>query len=105
MNKSATSTTARYCLTAVMTALTLALSPTASADPSNWPQPGSQPADVILRDLEGQGFEVAINWINNGKGVPLARCQVSGYHAPGMIDEIDPASTTVYMDVVCPDED
>ena len=48
------------------------------------------------------GYEVSFNWINNGVGVPLARCQVSGYHAPGTGD---PSSTTVYLDVVCPDED
>jgi hypothetical protein len=86
--------------------LATALSPVAAAaDPSEWPQPGSQPADVILRELESTGYNVGINWTNNGKGVPLARCQVSGYHAPGVIDAADPAFTTIYVDVVCPDED
>ena len=90
---------------AVGAALATALPPAAAADPSEWPQPGSQPADVILRELESTGHTVGINWINNGKGVPLARCQVSGYHAPGVTDPTDPAATTVYLDVVCPDED
>ena len=83
-------------------ALAIAGAPIATADPSQWPQPGSQPADAIARSLESMGYEVSFNWINNGVGVPLARCQVSGYHAPGTGD---PSSTTVYLDVVCPDED
>lgn len=93
-------------LAALPLALALTLTPAvAAADPSDWPQPGSQPADAILMQLERLGYAVGINWINNGEGVPLARCQVSGYHAPGRADGVDPAATTVYMDVVCPDED
>ena len=48
---------------------------------------------------------MGISWVNSGRGVPLSRCQVSGYHAPGQGDGVDPTATTVYMDVVCPDED
>ena len=73
-------------------------SPALAADPSDWPMPGSQPADVIQAHLESVGYDVVINWINNGMGVPLARCKVTGYHAPG-------SATTVYMDVLCHDED
>ena len=80
-------------------------SPVATADPGDWPAPGSAPADTILMTLERQGYAVGINWVNNGGGVPLARCQVSGSHAPGRTDGVDPAATTVYVDVVCPDED
>ena len=77
----------------------LCLAPTAgAADTSDFPVPGSQPANVIADQLQGMGYSVTINWINNGIGVPLARCQVAGYHSPG-------SAETVYMDVVCPDED
>jgi hypothetical protein len=48
---------------------------------------------------------VGINWINGRDGAPLSRCQVTGYHAPGRTDGVDPAATTVYMDVSCPYED
>ena len=70
----------------------------AAADPSQFPQPGSQPADVIAAELQRLGYVVAINWINNANGEPLSRCKVTGYQAPG-------SATTVYMDVVCPDGD
>ena len=89
-------------LAAPVLAVLMSVTPAPIADPSDWPVPGSQPADVILMDLEDRGYTVGINWVNNGKGVPLARCQVAGYHAAG---GDDPASTTVYVDVVCPDED
>jgi hypothetical protein len=72
--------------------------PAGAADTTDWPQPGSQPADVIKSELQSMGYDVAINWVNNGMGVPLARCHVTGYHGRGDV-------TTVYMDVVCPDED
>lgn len=80
----------------------LCFAPIASAaDTSDFPVPGSAPADVILSQLQGMGHSVTINWMNNGVGVPLARCQVAGYHAPGSGD----APGAVYLDVVCPDED
>jgi len=79
--------------------------PDAVADPSEWPQPGSQPADVILMQLERTGYAVGINWIDGGQGEPLSQCRVTGYHAPGSTSESDPASMTVYMDVICPHDD
>jgi hypothetical protein len=79
--------------------------PGAAADPSEWPQPGSQPADAILMQLERMGYAVGINWIDGGQGEPLSQCRVTGYHAPGSTSETDPASTTVYMDVICPFDD
>lgn len=85
-------------LAALIAAGVCLASPAAAADPQDWPDPGSQPADVIKAELQRMGYTVAINWVNNGIGVPLARCQVSGYHGRGAV-------TTVYMDVVCPDED
>lgn len=87
----------------VCAALTITTSPAAHAESVTWPQPGSQPADTILSQIQGMGYRVGINWVNNGVGVPLSRCTVSGYHAPGRTD--DPATATVYVDVVCPDED
>jgi hypothetical protein len=86
-------------------AAAVGFAPAANADPSEWPAPGSQPADVILMQLERDGYAVGINWINGRDGAPLSRCQVTGYHAPGRTDGVDPAATTVYMDVSCPYED
>lgn len=78
----------------------LALAPVASAaDVSDFPVPGSQPADVVYNQLKGMGYSVAINWTNGGASTGLGRCKVTGYHAPG------PANTKVYMDVACPTED
>ena len=88
--------------TAISAALITAafyLAPTAgAAGAGDFPVPGSQPANVILDQLQGMGYSVTINWMNNGIGVPLARCQVAGYHSPG-------SAEIVYVDVVCPDED
>ena len=91
--------------TASVSAFLLLTAPPVHADPSQWPTPGTQPADAILFELERQGYAVGINWVNNGQGAALTRCKVTGYHAPGRAGGIDPAATTVYMDVVCPDED
>jgi hypothetical protein len=79
--------------------------PGATADPSEWPQPGSQPADAILMQLERMGYAVGINWIDGGQGESLSQCRVTAYHAPGATSETDPASITVYMDVICPHDD
>ncbi len=79
--------------------------PGAAADPSEWPQPGSQTADATLMQLESMGYAVGINWLDGGQGEPLSQCRVTGYHAPGSSSETDPASMTVYMDVICPYDD
>lgn len=96
----------RFAAAATAAALTTGaflMAPTAlAADVDAFPDPGSQPASVILNELQGMGYSVAINWLNHGVGVPLNRCQVTGYHAPGWNA---PAQTTVYMDVVCPTAD
>ena len=61
---------------AVGAALATALPPAAAADPSEWPQPGSQPADVILRELESTGHTagfLAIGLaVGGGRPVPIA---------------------------------
>ena len=79
--------------------------PSGWAEPSDFPQPGSQPADAILMELEGLGYAVGINWLNGREGEPLSQCQVTGYHAPDRSGGQDPTSLTVYLDVVCPDGD
>lgn len=90
-------------LPAALLGTAIYLAPAAvAADTSDFPVPGSQPANVILNDLHSMGYSVAINWINHGVGVPLNRCQVTGYHAPGWNA---PSQTTVYVDVACPTSD
>ena len=75
------------------------LAPVASAaDVSSFPEPGSQPANLIYDELKGMGYSVAINWVNSSPSTPLSRCDVTGYHAPG------PANSKVYMDVTCSSE-
>lgn len=70
-----------------------------AADVSSFPEPGSQPANVIYNELKGMGYSVSINWMNSTPSTPLSRCDVTGYHAPG------PANSKVYMDVSCASED
>lgn len=85
---------------AAMIAGALFLAPVASAaDVGSFPEPGSQPANVIYNELKGMGYSVSINWTNSSSNTPLNRCDVTGYHAPGT------ANSKVIMDVTCASED
>ena len=85
---------------AAMIAGALLLAPVASAaDVGSFPEPGSQPANVIYNELKGMGYSVSINWTNSSSNTPLNRCDVTGYHAPGA------ANSKVIMDVTCASED
>ena len=76
--------------------------PIAVADPV-WPSAGDQSASATIEDLEAQGYNVQINWVNGNITQPLSQCSVSAIHNPNRSAEPPETFTTVYVDVSCPD--
>jgi hypothetical protein len=82
-------------------AASIATAPIADADPVS-PTAGTESASATVMDLESQGFDVVINWLQGHPNVPLSECRVNGINNPSHMDA-DPASlSSVYVDVVCP---
>lgn len=57
-------------------------------------------ADATIADLEAQGYSVQINYVN-GASETLPFCTVVNVNDPNSTPQ-PPASTTLYVDVVCP---
>jgi hypothetical protein len=85
-------------------AAAIAVAPVAAAD-SEWPVAGAESARDTIVDLQAQGYDVQINWITGTSRVPLSRCSVSGIHNPNSSPPNGNTLETVYVDVVCPNED
>jgi len=83
-------------------AVVLAAAPAARADPSSLV---GQPADAAVADLQGQGFDVRINWVNGFDTKPLSECRVAGVDDPNSAPPPPGTFTTVYVDVTCPNHD
>ena len=101
------SPTPRYlaaCLAAAAACVAVGYAPSCTADPI-WPVAGAESARDTIADLEAQGYDVAINWVNGYSRAPLSQCRVSDIHNPDRSGERPHALTTVYVDVVCPNED
>ena len=82
----------------------IAVTPAASADPVR-PMAGAESAADTIRDLEDQGYTVAINWVTGYTTQPLSQCRVSAIHNPDRSpDAVPMKSTTVYVDVTCPED-
>lgn len=72
--------------------------PVAAAEPVQ--SYAGQPADAVIQDLEAQGYDVSINYLNgNAKG--LSRCRVAGVNDPNSSPPAPGVFTTVYVDVEC----
>jgi len=83
----------------------IATAPIVAADPV-WPVAGAESAADTVRDLQGQGYNVSINWVNGHGSGDLSRCSVSAIYNPDRsADSPPPESTTVYVDVQCPHDD
>lgn len=79
--------------------------PIAAAEPV-WPVAGAESAADTIRDLEDQGYTVAINWVRGYSTEPLSRCSVSAIYNPDRSPDAQPSrATTVYVDVACPHDD
>ena len=83
---------------AAWAAASIAVAPLGAADPV-WPVPGAESAADTIRDLEAQGYTVAIN---GSITAPLERCSVTAIHNPDRSGGKPDPSTTVYVDVSCP---
>jgi hypothetical protein len=83
------------------TAASIAATPIASADPV-FPRAGAESASATVMDLQAQGFDVVINWLQGHPNVPLAECRVNGINNPGNAVPNTSTLSTVYVDVLCP---
>lgn len=84
-------------------AVSIALAGPAAAQPS-LSQSGQDAASVIA-DLEKQGYNVSINWLNGYDVKPLNRCRVESINNPGDFVPGPETFVTVYVDVRCPNND
>jgi hypothetical protein len=82
-------------------ATAIAAAPIAAAS-TDLPTPGAGPASEAIDQLQAQGFTVSINWLEGHPNVPLRECRVTSVNDPSSSPVTDPALTTVYVDVVCP---
>ena len=86
----------------VAAAASITVAPIAAADPI-WPVAGAESASATIEDLEAEGYNVAINWVNGYNTVPLSQCTVNAIHNPDRSPDSQNTFTTVYVDVECPD--
>ena len=96
----------RYCpsFLATTAAAAIGAAPIAAADPV-WPYAGAESAADTIRDLEEQGYTVAINWVNGYSSRSLSECSVRAINNPDRSPDATPKkSTTVYIDVSCPSD-
>jgi len=82
-------------------ATAIAASPTASAEPV-FPTAGTESASATVMDLQAQGFDVVINWLQGHPNVPLSECRVNGINDPSHMPANPATLSTVYVDVLCP---
>ncbi len=79
----------------------VALAPIAAADPA-FPSAGSESASATIADLQSQGFDVVVNWLQGRPNVPLSECRVNAINNPNSAPPGDSTQSTVYVDVACP---
>jgi hypothetical protein len=87
---------AACCITPVAVAPMATAAPSANID---------GPADAVIDELQTQGYNVEINWVNGFDTKPLSLCRVTGIDDPGDAPPATAMFTTVYVDVVCPNHD
>jgi hypothetical protein len=59
-------------------------------------------ADATIADLEAQGYDVQINWVNGFDTKPLSTCTVTNVNNPDRSGAPPQPGATVYVDVRCP---
>ena len=85
---------------ATCTALAVIAAPIAHAD-SVFPTAGDESASATITDLQSQGFDVTVNYLQGHPNVPLSECRVNGINNPSSPGAA-PEMVTVYVDVLCP---
>lgn len=94
--KSATVATWFVCAGA---AASIAIAPVAGAD-DVFPTAGSESASATVADLEAQGYQVVVDFLQGHPNVPLSECRVNGIDNPSHMVPVE--QLTVYVDVACP---
>jgi hypothetical protein len=82
-------------------AASIVAAPIAGADPV-FPTAGTESASATVMDLQAQGFDVVINWLQGHPNVPLSECRVNGINNPSHMAPNPATLSNVYVDVVCP---
>ena len=88
-------------LTCAGTAASVALVPMAAAD-AVFPTAGAESASATVMDLQAQGYDVVINWLQGHPNVPLSECRVNGINNPNSGVPDSSTLSTVYVDIACP---
>ena len=57
-------------------------------------------ADVVIRDLEAEGYTVRLNWLNGNKPTLLPRCTVVRVNNPSSDEPAE--GDVVWADISCP---
>ncbi len=57
-------------------------------------------ADVVIRDLEAEGYTVRLNWLNGNKPTLLPRCTVVRVNNPSSNEPAE--GDVVWADISCP---
>lgn len=89
-----------FCSAVTGAAVALIAAPVGHAD-SVFPTAGNESASATISDLESEGFNVTVNYLQGHPNVPLSECRVNGINNPSSPDAI-PEFVTVYVDVLCP---
>ena len=79
--------------------MSLAVAPMAVADPVA----GEQSASSAIDELQAEGYDVQINWMNGSRSDSLSECSVTAVHNPNRSGEPPTTFTTVWIDVLCPE--
>jgi len=88
-------------LAAVGATASIAAAPIAAAD-MPLPTPGAGPASEAIDQLQAQGFNVSINWLEGHPNVPLRECRITSINNPSSSPVSSSELSTVYVDVACP---
>lgn len=81
-------------------AVAIAAAPLAGADAAI-PTAGAESASSTITDLQAQGFNVTVNYLQGRPNVPLSECRVNEIDDPSA-PTASPSTVTVYVDVLCP---
>jgi hypothetical protein len=69
------------------------------------PTASASGADATIADLQAQGYNVQINWVNGFDTKALSECTVTNVNNPDHSGAPPKAGDTVYVDVRCPNHD
>jgi peptidoglycan hydrolase-like protein with peptidoglycan-binding domain len=102
MTKSATMGAFALWVAAAAATASVVAAPIAAADSATLPVPGTSSASEALQELNADGYNVMINWLEGHPNVPLSECQVNAIHDPNSSPVGPSTFQTIYVDVTCP---